>query len=73
MHHRARSRCSFRVGLRMTPASMADPAPRRQEPRRQRTWEPTAGPRPAVARGDNRAREINGKAHRKFLRQAVAS
>jgi hypothetical protein len=53
---------------------VADLAPRRQEPRRQRTWEPTtAGPRPAVAGGDNRAREINEKAHRMFLRQAVAS
>jgi hypothetical protein len=57
----------------MTRQALADLAPRRQEPRGQRTWEPTAGPRPAVARGDNRAREINGKAHRMFLRQAVAS
>jgi hypothetical protein len=33
----------------------------------------TAGPRPAVAGGDNRARKINRKAHCMFLRHAVAS
>jgi hypothetical protein len=45
-----------------------------EDPRRQRTYKPTAtGPRPVVAGGDNRAREINGKAHRVFLRHAVAS
>jgi hypothetical protein len=37
-----------------------------EDPRRQRTYKPTAT-------GDNRAREINGKAHRVLLRHAVAS